>query len=240
MLELRAQTGPVFLTYRASPAIERRCRGDASRPRRSSISSRPTASGTRLARPTSASATLVAAFAAVPALYIADGHHRAASAARRASTAARSQAGAGEWDTVLAVAFPDDQMQILPYNRVVRDLAGQHRRVAPGGVERAAVAVTPGPASPARSGEVAMFLDGVWHTIALGDASRCARAGRSPRREPAAGHRAGAVAGHRRRPHRQAHRLRRRRAGHGGARNARQVGRGRRGVLDAIRSSVAT
>ena len=63
-------------------------------------------------------AALAAAFAAIPQLYIADGHHRAASAARtRRALAGR---GAGEHDRVLAVAFPDNQMQILPYNRVVR------------------------------------------------------------------------------------------------------------------------
>ena len=54
---------------------------------------------------------LVAAFAKMPALYIADGHHRAASAAR----VRHEVPGA---DTFLAVAFPDDQTQILPYNRV--------------------------------------------------------------------------------------------------------------------------
>ena len=73
---------------------------------------------------------------ALPALYIADGHHRAASAARaRRALAGR---GSGEHDRVLAVAFPDDQMQILPYNRVVQDLNGTDA----GAVSRADPAVT--------------------------------------------------------------------------------------------------
>ena len=62
------------------------------------------------------------AFAAVPALYIADGHHRAASAWRTHQQLAAE--GPGEHERFLAVAFPDVQMQVLPYNRVVRDLSG--------------------------------------------------------------------------------------------------------------------
>ena len=79
---------------------------------------------------------LIAAFGAMPALYIADGHHRAASAAR-ARQQLKQGAATGEWDTFLAVAFPGDQMQILPYNRVVKDLGSLHARVAAGGASRA-------------------------------------------------------------------------------------------------------
>ena len=58
---------------------------------------------------------LVFAFDAVPALYIADGHHRAASAARARQALGRCRTGqSGEWDWFLAVAFPDVQVQILP------------------------------------------------------------------------------------------------------------------------------
>src|SRR4029453_17471978 len=64
---------------------------------------------------------VAAAFGAMPALYIADGHHRAASAARTRQQL-RQSAGNGAWDAFLAVAFPGDQTQILPYNRVVKDL----------------------------------------------------------------------------------------------------------------------
>ena len=68
----------------------------------------------------------VDAFARIPALYIADGHHRAASAAR-ARAALQTQVGGGiaDAETFIAVAFPHDQMQILPYNRTVKDLAGR-------------------------------------------------------------------------------------------------------------------
>ena len=69
----------------------------------------------------------MAAFGELPCLYIADGHHRAASAARTRKTSPSSSPVTAdeEADWFLAVAFPDDQMQILPYNRVVKDLDGQ-------------------------------------------------------------------------------------------------------------------
>src|SRR5204862_3107696 len=71
---------------------------------------------------------LVRAFAAIDALYIADGHHRAASAARarrdiRDGSITRASLGdEADYTTMLAVAFPHDRVQILPYNRAVKDL----------------------------------------------------------------------------------------------------------------------
>jgi uncharacterized protein (DUF1015 family) len=109
---------------------------------------------------------LIVAFDAVPALYIADGHHRAASAARARRELAGARGTPGEWDWFLAVAFPDVQVQILPYNRVVRDLAGMtpDRFMT---TLRQRFTFKDGSASPARRGEVAMFLNGSWHTIVL-------------------------------------------------------------------------
>lgn len=152
--ELRAQTGVVFLTYRESADV-------------TAVSDRVTA-GAPLYRFTAedgishevwrvvgaAVDALVAAFAKLPALYIADGHHRAASASRSGSK------------TFIAVAFPDTAMQILPYNRVVKDLAGQTPDAFLAAL-KARVSVTPGGPVPARVGEVSMYLDGAWHTIVL-------------------------------------------------------------------------
>jgi uncharacterized protein (DUF1015 family) len=59
-------------------------------------------------------------FARIPHLYIADGHHRSAAAAR----VFESRQGAGQSGRFLAVIFPHDQMQVLPYNRVLKDLNG--------------------------------------------------------------------------------------------------------------------
>ena len=71
-----------------------------------------------------------------------------------------------EADTFLGVAFPHDQTQILPYNRVVKTLGGK----TPDQFLRdvgARFAVRPGPPVPSRKGEVAMYLSGAWHTVSL-------------------------------------------------------------------------
>jgi uncharacterized protein (DUF1015 family) len=167
MIELRAQTGPVFLTYRASPAVDRVVSRVMTRAPLFDFTA-PDGVQHAIWRADPAEVKeLVAAFDAIPLLYIADGHHRAASAAR-----ARQQLGAngarGEWDTVLAVAFPDDQTQVLPYNRVVKDL-GSHAAQSLLAKLREQFTVKEGPATPARKGEVAMYLAGKWHTIVLGE-----------------------------------------------------------------------
>jgi uncharacterized protein (DUF1015 family) len=111
---------------------------------------------------------LVDLFAQVPALYIADGHHRAASAARTRAEL-RTRGDGEEAGKFIAVAFPDNQMQILPYNRTVRDLAGRTPQQFLAEL-RQTFHVTDGPARPRRKGEVAMYLDGQWYTIDLSGA----------------------------------------------------------------------
>jgi uncharacterized protein (DUF1015 family) len=160
MLALGAQTGPVFLTYRASadvtPIVARIAAADPlfdfEAPDGVRHTLWKTAGGDRDA--------LVAAFARVPALYIADGHHRAASAAR-ASAERRDRQDAS---TFLAVAFPHDQVRILPYNRIVRDLAGltPERFLAAVGDT---FDVTEGRPEPSIAGEFAMYLAGRWYRL---------------------------------------------------------------------------
>jgi uncharacterized protein (DUF1015 family) len=177
LLALRTQTGPVFLIHREAPAIDR-------------VVERVVASETPLYDFTAPDAVqhtvwrvdarderpLIEAFAAIPTLYIADGHHRAASAARARQQLRGGGAGtAGEWDTFLAVAFPATQVRILPYNRVVTDLAGRTPATFLDAL-RQRFTVQDGPVAPARRGEVSMFLAGKWHTIALGEASAAAPA----------------------------------------------------------------
>lgn len=171
ILELRAQTGVVFLTYRASAAVD-------------AIARRATA-GTPLfdfAAPDGVHhtvwqvagadvAALVRAFGDLPALYIADGHHRAASASRARQHLAATGARTADADRFVAVAFPDTQVKILPYNRVVKDLAGETPASLVEKIRRAGMRVTadasPAPVGP---GHVSMFLAGTWSSIALPDA----------------------------------------------------------------------
>ncbi len=171
MLELRAQTGPVFLTYRASRRVDAVVDRATTQAPLFDFTATDGVRHTILRIDAADVPDLVVAFDQIPALYIADGHHRAASAAR-ARQQLRGSAGArGDWDTLLAVAFPDNQMQVLPYNRVVKDL-GTYTPQTLLAKLREQFTVKSGPATPARRGEVAMFLDGVWHTIVLGDAPR--------------------------------------------------------------------
>jgi uncharacterized protein (DUF1015 family) len=165
MLDLRAQTGPVFLTYRASPPVDALLeRATSGRP----LFDFEAADGVQHTiwqiQP-DAQSDLAAAFRAIPALYIADGHHRAASAARVAREL-RQTSGGGEWETFLGVAFPHNQVQVLPYNRVVKSL-GSHTPQSFLAELRKHFTMKEGPPVPVHKGEVAMFLDRCWHTIEL-------------------------------------------------------------------------
>jgi uncharacterized protein (DUF1015 family) len=164
MLAIGAQTGPVFLTYRASTAVDAMVSRVVQQP---ALFDFTAADGVRhevWQVPAPENQAIVAAFGKIDSLYIADGHHRAASAARTRKQLASK--GAGEHDRVLAVAFPDNQMQVLPYNRVVSDLRGRTPAAFLDELERALPVREGGPESPAR-GSVAMYLDGKWYTISL-------------------------------------------------------------------------
>jgi uncharacterized protein (DUF1015 family) len=168
IVDLRAQTGPVFLTYPAVAAIDAvAARVSAGDP----LFDITAADGVRhtIWRIGDADALeMTRQFGDVPTLYIADGHHRAASASR--ARKALSDGTPGECDWFLAVAFPHDQTQVLPYNRVVKDLNGMR----PGELIEAVGkthTMTPGPATPARKGDVSMFVAGHWFTVTLNPAA---------------------------------------------------------------------
>ena len=162
IVELRAQTGIVFLAYRGTSAIDavvaRVCRGPA-------VYDFVAADGvghTLWQVRGGDRDAIVEGFRALDALYIADGHHRAASAAR-----ARQTLGAGSGaDRFLAVAFPDQQVRILPYNRVVKDLAGYTPETFLVALA-SRCGVEPGPNEPSQAGQVSMCLAGRWYTVSL-------------------------------------------------------------------------
>jgi uncharacterized protein (DUF1015 family) len=172
MLAIGAQTGPVFLTYRTSPDVDAVVERVTSGTRSDLLYDFTADDGVRHAIwrvPPTEHDAIVGGFARIPALYIADGHHRAASAAR--ARRALASTGPGEHDRMLAVAFPDRQMRILPYNRVVRDLNGQATGEFLAALEkRVAVTVSAGPPD-VRRGEVGVYLGGLWRTLALGPLS---------------------------------------------------------------------
>jgi uncharacterized protein (DUF1015 family) len=167
IIELRAQTGPVFLTYPASSIVDTIAIHATGASPLIDITAEDGVRHTLWRVCGNEARAVVDAFGAIPTLYIADGHHRAASAAR-ARQKVRDPHGPTSQpaDTFLAVAFPHDQVQILPYNRTVKDLHGKR----PGEILEALGAlhhVAPGPAVPARKGDVSMFLAGQWYSVTL-------------------------------------------------------------------------
>jgi uncharacterized protein (DUF1015 family) len=166
---VRAQTGPVFLTYRAAAAIDSRVDATAMREPLYDFVAVDGVRHTLWQAPSADARALIAAFADVPALYIADGHHRAASAARNRAAEQERAAPSADANLFLGVAFADRQVRILPYNRVVKDLVGQSPAEFRAAITRLAprLELQPGGPVPARAGEVAMYLDGGWYRLAF-------------------------------------------------------------------------
>lgn len=171
---LDAQTGPVLLTHRVHEGLRELVNQAMHGTPEVDVT---TDDGVRHALWVVADPTRIEAISAlfdpavsgdIDALYIADGHHRSAAASRVA--AQRRQAGGPGWsgacEGFLAVLFQADEVRILDYNRVVRDLNGLSREAFLGRIaERFAVAARPGLVRPGESGEFGMYLPGQWYRL---------------------------------------------------------------------------
>ena len=162
---LNAQTGPVFLTYRANAELDKFiARKIAFKKSDVDFTARD---GVRHTAWVISDADKVkyieTQFSTIPSLYIADGHHRCAAAAR----IFRSRHGAGHSGQFLAVIFPHNQMQILPYNRVVKDLNNWTPEQLLE-ILGAVFAIDPnGTAQPACKHEIGLYMQGKWQTLGL-------------------------------------------------------------------------
>ncbi len=165
--ELRAQTGPVLLTYRTTPAAAAAIAEVTTATPLYDLTADDGITHTIWAATDAQAAALQAAMADVPRLYIADGHHRAASAARAQEVLGAEPDEEGAF--FLAVAFPDAEMRILPYHRVVKDLNG-HTPEALLTVLSQQFPMSAGGPEPSRKGECGVYLRGKWYTLTLGDA----------------------------------------------------------------------
>jgi uncharacterized protein (DUF1015 family) len=170
--EMGAHDEPVFLTYRASTGIDavvaEVMRGAAEY----DMTTQDGVEHRLWVSDAAASRRIAELFQAVPALYVADGHHRSAAASR---VHALRQGKPGEHDRFLAVVFPHDQMQILAYNRVVKDTRGRTPAELRAAVEKVldlSPADRPEPEGPLSFG---VFLEGRWWTARVRPGSHDAK-----------------------------------------------------------------
>jgi len=168
LIALRAQTGPVFLTYRASREIDTMAMETMMANAIFDFTAPDGIQHTvwRVPDPV----RFVHAFREVPFLYIADGHHRAASAARaRAELKEQSfgHTGDEEYNFFLTVMFPDEQLQILPYNRAVKDLNGLWKENFVNEIKKSFALTENGNPEPVSRGTWSMYLDGSWYGLSL-------------------------------------------------------------------------
>lgn len=163
---LNAQTGPVLLAYRSRPEVDALLESiTAGEPDCDLVAADGIAHSLWVVRDSGQIDAISAAFDAMDALYIADGHHRSAAASRVAAARAAACDDAGYF---LAVLFPHNQMQILDYNRVVRDLNGMTPETFLAGLT-GNFTVTPVAAAchPQRPGEFGMYLGGQWYRLGI-------------------------------------------------------------------------
>jgi uncharacterized protein (DUF1015 family) len=172
MCALRAQTGKVFLTYKASARVDRIAAKVVTEAPLFDFTAADGVEHTLWRAAPGDRDALVAAFGEIPELYIADGHHRAASAARTRAELASGKSPysanphAGSPDNFLAVAFPEDQVQVLPYHRLVKDLNGKTADTFLAELQKT-FSFVDGPPQPAQKGNVGLYLAGTWRTFVL-------------------------------------------------------------------------
>ena len=167
-----AQTGPVFLTYRAVDSIDRLVADVVEgAPEYDFRADDGITHTVWIVSEEQAVRKIREAFSAIPSLYIADGHHRAASSqavrtVRRSRN--RNHRGDEEYNYMMAVLFPHDQLHVMAYNRVVKDLCGLTSSAFLERIAREFVVTDdPGRGVPAALHQYSMYLDSRWYRLSL-------------------------------------------------------------------------
>ena len=163
---LNAQTGPVFLLYRDDSTLDELAAQTEKTPSLFDFIAPDgiAHAGWKFSNP----GKVVAAFNRVPGAYIADGHHRAASAvrvARERRSLHPQQTGEESYNWFLGVLFPASQMQILAYNRLVKDLNGLPPAAFLERVRKHFSVTTTTNPTPAAPGTMCMLLDRTWYEL---------------------------------------------------------------------------
>lgn len=165
-----AQTGPIFLAYRAQAAIDAIVTKIKARPAENDfVSEDGITHRVWLVTDAADIAAIEQAFSGMSQIYIADGHHRAASAVKvgiKRRNANPNHTGEEEYNYFLSVLFPHDQLKILPYNRVVHDLNGYTADAFIDAVKAdfEVEAVTEA-YQPEEKAAFGMYLDGIWYKL---------------------------------------------------------------------------
>ena len=169
-----ANTGPIFLTYRAKDNINALIAAETAKtPVYDFVSEDGVGHTVWVISDAAKIDELSKAFLEVPALYIADGHHRNASAVK----VGLKRRGEGDYDKnaefnfYLAVAFPDDQLHIMDYNRVVKDLNGLSKEAFLEAISKDFDVERADEGKPAKALEFGMYLDGSWYKLTAKDGS---------------------------------------------------------------------
>ncbi len=164
---LRANAGPVFLMVRAQPDLKAYMREvEGGDPDVDFVSS----DGVRHTVWTAPEPErIVREFGEIPVAYVADGHHRSASAARCSRDCALanpSHTGEEDYNWFLSVLFPEDDLQVLPYNRLVKGLGEQTPETLPAAIKAAGFAMKPVEnGQPEAPGDIRMLLAGRWYQL---------------------------------------------------------------------------
>lgn len=164
---LRAQTGPVLLAYRSVPEVDQLIDSVTAEPPVYDLTADDGVEHTIwVVSDKTIVDQLTDYFEAMPAIYIADGHHRSAAGSRVAKTLGGGPDAMSRY--FLSVIFPHNQMRILDYNRVVKDLGQLTAAEFLEGVkQRFSVVHEDKAVTPAKAGEFGMYLDGNWYRLTI-------------------------------------------------------------------------
>ncbi len=175
ILSLNAQVGPVFLTYKAQPAIDKIVDDAAANEAEYDFTSDDGIRHTFWVIDDDALINeLQQQFAAIDYLYVADGHHRSAAASRVQKEFMKNNpnhTGEEEYNYFLTVIFPHDQMNILDYNRVVKDLNGLSAQQFMDKISQKFVVseISGAPVKPQKAHEFSMYMDKKWYRLEAKD-----------------------------------------------------------------------
>jgi uncharacterized protein (DUF1015 family) len=159
---LNSQTGPVFLVYRADAALDRIIADKTCEaPAVDFVAADGVQHSAWVIDQSEPINAIESIFQRVPYLYIADGHHRSAAAAR----VYQARKGAGASGSFLSVIYPDNAVQILPYNRVLKDLNGHSPAQLLEKLDGVFIIDLSGAPCPKRKHELGFYMDGKWRTL---------------------------------------------------------------------------